>query len=95
MVPPGPALWYRVYTSLITVFQPVRPKVLAEAVAPKSTSVTVPTMGAVEAVWVVAEAEADCTEVLPEASYAETVYEYAVDGERPVLEYVVPAAVAI
>jgi len=45
--------------------------------------------------WVLAEAEADCAEVLFDASYAETVYEYAVEAVRAVLEYEVPAVVAI
>jgi hypothetical protein len=44
---------------------------------------------------VVAITEAVCAELFPARSYAETVYVYEVKGERPVLEYEVPATVAI
>ena len=44
--------------------------------------------------WVVAAAEELCGEVFPAASYAETVYEYAVEGLRPVSLYAVPTEVA-
>ena len=50
-------------------------------------------VGAETTACVVALAEDDCAEVFPAASYAETVYVYAVAGERPVSVYVVAAVV--
>ena len=44
---------------------------------------------------VVALLAADWTEVFPAASYAETVYEYEVEGVRAVLAYAVVREVAI
>ena len=43
---------------------------------------------------VVADADDDCAELLPAGSYADTVYEYVVDGtNEPSVHDVVPAAV--
>ena len=44
---------------------------------------------------VVALAAEDCTDTFPAASYAATVYEYAVEAVRPVSEYEVAEGVAI
>jgi hypothetical protein len=43
---------------------------------------------------VVAVTGADCPELLPTASYAETVNEYEVEAVRPVAEYFVVVVVA-
>ena len=44
---------------------------------------------------VVADTEALCADVFPATSYAETVYEYEVEGERLVSEYEFDANVPI